>query len=286
MVRPRFLITDVDNTLFDWQELWYKTFSAMIERVIQISKVDRETLYLQCSQIHQKYGTSEYSRLLEELPCLIEMYGDQLRDELAPAIDAFRDARRATLKLYPNVEKTLGTLKKHGVVIAAFTESKAFYTNYRFRKLGLDGLIDFLYSPADHSMPADTVENRFYEPAHYDLKGTVHRFTPEGEIKPNPEILLQIISDLHARPDEVIYVGDNILKDVAMAQEANVTDVHAKYGVSQHRPEYELLRKVTHWTPEMVERERAALKPGGLTPTHVLEKDFSQILPLFEINDD
>jgi FMN phosphatase YigB (HAD superfamily) len=68
-VRKRVLITDVDNTLLDWQDLWYQTFSAMIAKVIEISGLDQETLYAECSVIHQKYGTSEYSRLLGELPC-------------------------------------------------------------------------------------------------------------------------------------------------------------------------------------------------------------------------
>lgn len=68
-----------------------------------------------------------------------------------------------------------------------------------------------------------------------------------------------------------------------MAQQAHVTDVYALYGASQHKPEYDLLRKVTHWTPEMVERERNALKPGGIIPTHVLDRDFAQILSLFEV---
>ena len=72
---------------------------------------------------------------------------------MAPAIDSVsRSVRRRVLKLYPNPSsETLKALNAAGVVIAAFTESKAFYTNYRFRKLGLDGLIDYLYSPEDHS---------------------------------------------------------------------------------------------------------------------------------------
>jgi FMN phosphatase YigB (HAD superfamily) len=80
---------------------------------------------------------------------------------MAPAIDAFREARRNTLRLYPGVKSTLSTLRARGVLIAAFTESKAFYTSYRFRKLGLDGLVDYLYSPEDHLMPADTPSTRF-----------------------------------------------------------------------------------------------------------------------------
>lgn len=284
MVRKRVLITDVDNTLLDWQDLWYQTFSALMDTVLDISGVDPETLYAEASVIHQKYGTSEYSHLLEELPSLRALYGDNILTVMAPAIDAFREARRRVLALYPTVADTLATLKAKGVRIAAFTESKAFYTNYRFRKLGLDGLIDVLYSPEDHSVPAETVATRHYDADSYAFKHTVHHFTPEGEVKPNPDILLDIVKDLGVSIDEVVYVGDNPLKDVFMAQQAGITDVHAAYGSSQHKPEYDLLRKVTHWTPEMVERERTALKPGSVLPSHVLTENFAQILPLFEMS--
>jgi phosphoglycolate phosphatase-like HAD superfamily hydrolase len=255
----------------------------MIGKVIEISGVAAETLYRECSVVHQKYGTSEYSRLLEELPSLRKLYGDNVLTAMAPAIDAFRDVRRRVLQLYPTVRGTLQALKLAGITTVAFTESQAFYTNYRFRKLGLDGLIDFLYSPEDHPMPDNTSDTRFYAAESYNFQKTVHRFTPKGEVKPNPAILLEIISDLDASIEESVYVGDSILKDVSMAQQAGVTDVHALYGVSQHKPEYDLLRKVTHWTPEMVERERTALSRGGVVPTHVLDNTFAQILSLFEV---
>lgn len=284
MVKKRVLITDVDNTLLDWQDLWYQTFSAMMDTVLDISGVDPDKLYAEASVIHQKYGTSEYSYLLEELPSLHALYGNEVLTVMAPAIDAFRAARRRALALYPTVADTLTALKAKGVRIAAFTESKAFYTNYRFRKLGLDGLVDVLYSPEDHGVPVETVSTRHYDADSYAFKHTVHHYTPEGEVKPNPDILLDIVKDLGASVDEVVYVGDNPLKDVLMAQQAGITDVHAAYGSSQHKPEYELLRKVTHWTPEMVERERNALKPGSIVPSHVLTQNFSQILPLFEMS--
>jgi phosphoglycolate phosphatase len=279
------LITDVDNTLLDWQRLWFETFSAMINSVVAISGVDEETLLAQCSTIHQKYGTSEYSHLLEELPCLTALYGDSVLGHLQPAVEAFREARRKYLELYPSVLETLDELRARNVTVAAYTESKAFYTNYRFRKLGLDGRIGFLYSPPDHALPvADVQSIRKYPAETYVLKHTEHRFTPEGETKPNPDILLSIIGDLGFSPDETVYVGDNVLKDVWMAQQAGVLDVHAAYGAAQHREEYEMLRKVTHWTPEMVERERHALRPGNVMPTHILHREFSEILPLFEVS--
>jgi len=251
-----------------------------MSQVFSISGADPDKLYAECSVIHQKYGTSEYSGLLEELPSLRELYGTEVRNVMKPAIDAFRQVRRDSLILYPTVLSTLENLKARGVKIAAFTESKAFYTIYRFKKLGLDGLIDVLYSPEDHVIREDIIQERRYGPDSYALRETVHHFTPEGAIKPNPGILHSIVRDMKAEVDEVIYLGDNLLKDVHMAQQAGIFDVYAAYGAAQHRPEYELLRQVTHWTPAMVERERAALKPGSIKPTLSINS-FDQIADLF-----
>jgi phosphoglycolate phosphatase-like HAD superfamily hydrolase len=280
-VRKRVLITDVDNTLLDWQDLWYQTFSAMIAKVIEISGLDQETLYAECSVIHQKYGTSEYSRLLGELPCLQKLYGDDVLKMMAPAVDAFRDARRRVLQLYPTVHETLEALRPpKWSSLPLRNPRRSIQTTGSANSALMVRLTIFT--------PPKTTACRMTRrvPATTSQTATISKrrstaSPPEGEVKPNPDILLEIISDLGASIEEAVYVGDNILKDVFMAQQAGVTDVHALYGASQHKPEYELLRKVTHWTPEMVERERNALKPGGLVPTHVLDKNFAQILPLF-----
>jgi len=277
----RLLVTDVDNTLFDWQLIWYESFSAMSRAALEISGLDPAKFYAECSILHQAHGTSEYSFVLSQLPSFRSMYGDDVLAVMQPAIDAFREARRNNLSLYPGVADALDVLKRNGVVIAAFTESKAFYTSYRFRKLGLDGPIDFLYSPPDHQLPAEPGEIRMYEPETYALKHTQHRLTPEGEVKPNPHILLSIIDELGFTPEETVYVGDNKLKDVFMAQQARVCDVYAAYGSAQHRADqYDLLKKVTHWTPEMVKRESEAIKPGAIVPTFSLETSFSEIIKI------
>lgn len=278
------LITDVDNTLLDWQHLWYVCFSAMSRKALEISGLDPEAFYAECSQLHQQHGTSEYAFVLTQLPSLKNLYGEEVLNVMQPAIDDFREARRQHLRLYPGVDAALDILKKAGVTIAAFTESKAFYTSYRFRKLGLDAKIDFLYSPMDHALPDDPSFSRKYSPETYDLKNTKHRFTPEGEYKPNPHILLSIIEELGFDVRDAVYAGDNLLRDVFMAQQAKVTDVYAAYGAAQHRAEeYDLLKKVTHWTPEMVAREQAALKPGAITPTHTMSNSFHEIVEIMGV---
>lgn len=277
----RVLITDLDNTLFDWFGVWYCSFNAMLEKVVEISLISEDTLISEIKCVHQKHGTSEYSFLLEELPSLQKKYGDRKSINLAmdEAIHAYRSERKKMLKLYPTVYETLIELKNRNVSIIGYTESKEYYSNYRIHKLGLDGIIDELYSPRDHNVP-DEVESQ----TQYKLVKTINKHTPENELKPNPSILLDIISHAHVEPKDCIYIGDSEMKDIAMAQDANVTDVFAKYGTchfDNQKNAYELLRKVTHWTDEDVERERQIKEnKRNVTPSFVANQ-FSDILFFF-----
>jgi len=186
------------------------------------------------------------------------------------------------MRLYPGVYDTLQFLKNQRCVLIGYTESMGFYSNYRLRKLGLDELLDFVYSPPDHALPASaqSVRLELYTNHEERLKHTRLKHTPEGELKPNPGILKQIVSDLHASTSECIYVGDSLMKDIAMAQQACIDNAWAKYGAAQDRPEYELLRKVTHWPSSAVETERG-LSQDDVAPTKILEKNFGELLSLF-----
>jgi len=150
------------------------------------------------------------------------------------------------------------------------------------RKLGLDRILDYVYSPQDHDLPPGTTTDqiRMYSKDEYKLRRTTHRHTPKGEFKPNPKILLQIIRDVAATPDEAIYVGDSLMKDISMATEAKVTNAWAKYGLAHDRPEYELLRQVTHWSALLVEKERE-LSVKEVVPTITLFDSLRDLLPAF-----
>ena len=169
-----------------------------------------------------------------------------------------------------------------GCLLVGYTESMGYYSKYRIKKLGLDGVLDYLYSTADHDIPKniDLEKTRAYGPERYKFQHTIHRHTPKGEIKPNPELLNRIIKEIGAAPEQVIYVGDSLMKDVAMAQRASVTDVWAKYGVSTNDPRYNLLRKVTHWKKADVEKEKQ-LTDADITANFVIESSFKELLNLF-----
>jgi FMN phosphatase YigB (HAD superfamily) len=271
------VITDLDNTLYDWVDLWHKSFKAMLDRLVLDSGVPEETLIQDFKKVHEQHGTSEYAFAIQELPSLQAKYpGEDLAKRFDEAIHAYRCARRNALRLYPDVLETLEVLKDKGCLLVGYTESMSFYTNRRLKKLGLDRILDYVYSPPDHEVPPDLT--RYYPEEYYSLRRTTARQTPKGELKPNPKILQDIMKDVGAVAAETVYVGDNLMKDVLMAQKTGVTDIWAKYGAAQNRVEYALLRRVTHWTANDVEREKKVKAEA----THTLESGFAELLDKFE----
>ncbi len=281
------VITDLDNTLYDWFEFWYASFDAMLDELVRLSGVTRDQLIAEAKEVHERHGTSEYAFLIEELPSLQRLHPiEDLAQVYGSAIEAYRRQRRERLRLYPGVMEALEELRRRGCLIVGHTDSMGIYSAERIRHLGLDGVIDVLYSKADHDLPANTTsaELRMDAGERFRLEVTEHRAMREGEAKPDPALLLDIISDVGATPDDAVYVGDSLTKDILMAQRAGVTDVFARYGPAHTwaPPErYELLRAVTHWTREEVEEERR-LRESEITPTYVLEKSFTELLDLFE----
>lgn len=282
----RVIVTDLDNTLWDWFDAWYQSFSAMLARLTELSGVPQENLEAQIRKIHQLRGTTEYSWLVREVPALIAAAAPRspavVFDE---AVHVLNSRRKAATKLYPGVRNALDELKKCGVTIVAYTESIAYWTEWRVRHTGLDGVIDVLYSAPDHDWPAGVTaeEVRMLPPSEYGLKRTRHQHVPSGILKPNVEVLNSILDEQGFKPEQAVYVGDSLMKDIAMAQEARVLDAHAEYGQVQTKIEYDLLRRVSHWSDEDVAREREiAQSVGVITPTIICRQSFAEVVPLFD----
>jgi FMN phosphatase YigB (HAD superfamily) len=275
------LITDLDNTLYDWVAMWGASFPAMLRVLVEKSGIPQEVIEQQARVIHQQHGTSEYSFLIESLPCLQQKHpGGNLVEIYKDAVEAYKRGRDAALVLYPTVLSTLTSLRTKGVFIVGYTDSRAFYSKRRVKALKLDGVLDVLYSPADHALPdGKTLEMlRSQPPAAYELAVTRHNPTPEGETKPNPDLLLDIIREIGGTPESAIYVGDSPMKDIVMAQLAHVEDVYAAYGHAQKRLEYAILQRVSHWPESDVKREGEV----KIDATHTLHKEFAELLDMFD----
>jgi phosphoglycolate phosphatase-like HAD superfamily hydrolase len=272
------LITDLDDTLWDWLNIWYSSFYPMFQEIVRITGTSEDELIPVIKKIHEQRGTSEYSFLLQDLESHYGRPSDfaTVRRKYDTATHAFRRGRKDAQQLLPGALETLKHIKARGAKLVGYTESMAFATIQRLKAFELDGVLDILYSPQDHDYPQglDLDHVRSLESTAYKLQKTVHHHTAPGELKPNVKILESMIKDMGANKDDCVYVGDKKLKDIAMARDAGVLDAWAQYGNKIHTAEYAFLKRVTHWTPKAVSDEATKDVPATIT----LKNSFAELL--------
>ena len=67
----KLLITDLDNTLYDWVSFYSQSFSAMAEELSKEINVPLDILLSEYKVIHQRFGNSEKPFATLELPSVI-----------------------------------------------------------------------------------------------------------------------------------------------------------------------------------------------------------------------
>jgi phosphoglycolate phosphatase-like HAD superfamily hydrolase len=280
--RVAVVILELDTAVFNWPKIWFQSFKAMLDKLVAISGTVEASLLPMIKGVHEKYGTVEYLALIQDPDfALPKAAGEDVFTKYKEAIDAYIQKRDEHTVLYPDVIETLTKLREAGCLIVGYSESQSLYTNYRIKKLHLDGVIDLVYCQPTHKLPDTTNPDKyhFYPSTGVDLKKTEQRRLPEGKFRPNVELLLEIVEEIDASVYEVAYIGGDKAKDIAMAQAAGVADVFAKYGATiPPAVETELLRSVSHEATEV----STDANNDVIKPTVELETSIKEVIEKFE----
>ncbi|WP_210442294.1 HAD family hydrolase [Vibrio crassostreae] len=268
----KLLITDLDNTLYDWVSYFSQSFEALVDSIVDITGIDKGVLLRDFKEVHQKYNSSERPFAALEVKAIIDYFGtsdkDILKEKLAPAFRNFSDKRKETLKLYEGVTDTLAKLNAKGIKVVGHTESYEVNSVYRAKKLGLDKYLSHLYTIGSNSSSHPDKTKPMIDPV--DAEWVVK--LPEEERKPNPQLVLDICEREGISPSDAYYIGDSIVKDMTMANAAGVNSVWAKYGKDFQSANWKLLVSITHWTDEDVRVEED------------LKAMYSKETPMFEVS--
>jgi FMN phosphatase YigB (HAD superfamily) len=267
----KLLITDLDNTLYDWVTFFTASFKGMVDELTKMLDVPEEVLLDEFKTVHQRYGNSEQPFAVLELPSLQRKFANLPRQEILsridPALHRFNSIRKRTLTLYPGVAETVAEIRNAGVKIIGHTEAVLANSYWRLRTLGIDGDFSRLYTLEGKDAIHIASDASWVNPP----VGFV-TVVPREERKPNPRLLLDICRQEGADPSSAFYVGDSLVRDVSMAKEAGVTAIWARYGGQYDPASWTYLVKVTHWTDEDVDREKnLKAKYGNVTPDHVID---------------
>jgi histidinol phosphatase-like enzyme len=145
----------------------------------------------------------------------------------------------------------------------------------RIERLGLSDIFTRVYcrERGRSSLPEGAARSD-----HYPALSKVVEI-PSHESKPNPRVLLDIVTKQHFAMSQVAYVGDSLSKDVLMAKRAECFAVWAKYGAHTNREMYERLIRISHWTAEDIQLEKNyAVEAKNITPDFVCERSIVELV--------
>ena len=276
----RHIICDLDNTLYDWVGFFVPSFYAMVERLTAILDCDKELLLDDLQQTHRRYHDAEHAFAVLDTEIVRQRFKGWSRAaiaaELDPAFHAYNRMRLDTLRTYPDVHETLRTVRDEGITLIAHSEAKYHAIVDRLSRLDLFDYFDRVYcrerSASSHPQP-ETAKARIEGDQLDKIVELQHH-----QRKPSPEVLLEICSREGALPKQSAFVGDSMSKDMAMAKDANLYAIWAKYGANVSGEQYKQLVRVSHWTSaEVMEEARLRKKAERVRPDAVLNS-FGELL--------
>lgn len=289
----KLIVTDVDNTLLDWVGFKSHAFPAMLEEVERITKIPYQKLLEESKIILTEKNMIEYPFVVQELPSVIEFCNhniDKMIKEVAnPSRAAFKDAAAPFLVPYRGVIYTLDTIKKNypEIPLVILTDAPTYVAMWRLTKTGILHYFNGVFGLQDPLLPIDKYNQRVKVESELLIKHLrkgsfafpgIVRALPDAYEKPNPKGLKTVLLEYDIEdPNEVLYIGDNLNKDIVIGKAVGVQTAWAKYGTILDPKDLEELHK---FSPDK-NIQKHHLTKGIVEPDYVFD-NFKEILKLLK----
>lgn len=270
-----FLLTDLDNTIYNWVDYFAPSFRAMVHVLSRELEVDEEQLLGQFKDVYGRQGSLEYAFAVQELAICKDMEKAEVERLVRVAKGAFSRVREKNLLPYPDVEDTLSWFTRSGVQIVGVTNAPVFQAKGRLKQLNIDRYFYGLAAWEGHRIPVDDLEIT-KEIQRRDSSGNYTSAIPEQriwplsaeEVKPSSSGYIKIITDLGVSPDQVYVVGDSLGKDLAPAIEIGAVSIWARYGKIVQEKNMATLFAITHWSEAKIQ---TTYSEDSIVPAHTID---------------
>ncbi|MFA5829616.1 MAG: HAD hydrolase-like protein [Candidatus Gracilibacteria bacterium] len=256
------VVFDGDNTIWDWVTYAAHGYDAMAQCIADESKRPEPEVAAAMKQFYTIAGTMEHRGLIQGLEAagFFKSVPNFNRNELVDKVqNAFTEARRKYLHIYKGMEQVIQTLHECGKRISIITDAPKFQATMRVRYFKLDPFIKGVYAMADSDIQ-DLPEKfqKRQEAGLYDVDFPTF-VTPVEKPDSDLETILQMTLDQIAR--QVLIIGDNPKKDIALAERYGCRAIYAVYGM----PEKKYLDRLLRLSPEKVARKNTAISEEPTT---------------------
>lgn len=287
------VVTDLDGTLYSWIDYIVPAVEAMVDTVCRATGLPRIRVVQSLKKVYERHESNEYPFALQESSIYAELPEADFESFDALVIDparaAFAWARKKYLRPYPKVVETLEALKARGIPVVALTDAPRNPAEQRVKRMGLDALLDALYTLPGFEFPSGNDGEKLInakiaardEAGHYRAACKVVELPKDFE-KPNTKGLLRICEAFGVPPERTLVVGDSVRKDVALAKAVGARDCWAEYGTYVSLEYRERLDTIS--AKAITRRHAASMIAGDATaaePSHTLS-NFAQVLDFLD----
>lgn len=297
----KLIVTDIDNTIFDWVSYYSYSMVALFEKVETIINVPKAKLAEEARDIFTRHCSIEYPFVIQDMASVIAFYGSDIDKMLTEAVEpgrkAFLKRSENLLVPYPDVEETLKTIKKKypDLPMVALTDAPRYIAMWKLNKLKVLPYFSAVYGLPDPRIPTDPDLGRVkvspqillkhLQQYDFGFKGKI-RILPEEYEKPGTRGLKTVLMDNDLdepaeKRSQVLWIGDNLRKDIGLGQRVGVKSAWASYGTHLD-PE---VMKILHtFSPiDNIHKNVSLPSNASTTPTpDIVLKQFSDILGFLE----
>lgn len=270
------IITDLDDTLYDWTAAVIPALRAMLAAAAALLGVEEQRLASELQQVHRKHADSEWPWALFETGAVQWRFGPiprrDLERHLAPALHAFKLARQTNLAPHPGVLAGLEQLQRARVAVVGHSEGRISNALYRLNRLGLKPLLSGLYMAEPGGRTAEPVP-----PTNGFL-----RLLPARLRRPDARLLGEICRRHEVDPGQALFIGDHPRHDAAMARQAGLHFVWARYGNDSRLRQWPDSLALTHWSEAESDNEERARRSVDATTAAAAVERFDELLQRFE----
>ncbi|MCD6557476.1 MAG: HAD-IIIA family hydrolase [Candidatus Aenigmarchaeota archaeon] len=196
----KYIFFDLDNTLVDFMGIKKMCCSAavdaMIKEGLEMSKKDAMKILF---ELYENYGI-EYDKIFQKF--LIRVMKKIDYKILARAVYEYRRVQLRHLKPYPGVVHLMKKLKQEGYKLSIVSDAPSMKVWLRLFETGLAEYFDFVVA-----------------------------FDETRQKKPSRGVFRLAVKKAGCKPHEILFVGDDPMRDVNGAKAVGIKTVFALYGL-------------------------------------------------------
>ena len=293
---PKLIVFDLDETLAPWLFYFHKSAKKSIETAAEITGIPYKKLAEEYSKVIDKEDSIEYPFAIQQLPSILAHYSNDVKRIIAECAEPVRMQFKLTaypyLKPYQNVVKTLQKIKTDypNTRLVILTDAPLAICAHRLNKLELLHYFDGVYGLESPKLPLIQTEVavtqeillKFLNKWRYGFIGKMRELPNEyrkPDVKGFKNILLDFKIESYSKED-ILFIGDNVYRDIPISLELGITGLWAKYGTNIAPEHIETLKE---FTPERFIHKGINLDNDTNYPKadYVLD-DFSEILEVIK----